>query len=129
LRVLLDTCTLIWLAGGAPHKISKPATAALNDPSNELLVSDASFWEIILKHARGKLPLPSAPKQWVPDQIYFYRLTPIQISRDDLIASAELPKIHFDPFDRLIAMQSILRGLTVLSPDPAFQTLGATMLW
>ena len=56
MRLLLDTCTFLWLAL-EPSKISPAATLALDDEANELFLSDASVWEIALKHKAGKLPL------------------------------------------------------------------------
>ena len=56
-RYLLDTCTFLWLVQ-QPAMLSPAAVSAINDPASELFVSDVSLWEITLKHAAGKLPLP-----------------------------------------------------------------------
>ena len=58
MRLLLDTGTFLWLTG-QPAKLSAPAIAAINDPQNELFLSDTSVWEIVLKHTADKLPLPN----------------------------------------------------------------------
>ena len=48
MRLLIDTHTLIW-AMDDPTKLSGPATAALTDPANELLLSAATVWELAIK--------------------------------------------------------------------------------
>jgi PIN domain nuclease of toxin-antitoxin system len=65
MRLLLDTCAFLWLAG-QPMKLSAPAVAAINNAQNTLFLSDVSVWEIVLKHAAGKLPLPEPPRVWLP---------------------------------------------------------------
>jgi PIN domain nuclease of toxin-antitoxin system len=44
-NLLLDTCTLIWLASD-PGELSQGATTAINDTASILHVSHASLWEI-----------------------------------------------------------------------------------
>jgi len=62
-KLLLDTCALIWLAS-EPEQLSAEAVKAINDPGSILQVSQASLWEIILKHGAGKLSLPEPPRSW-----------------------------------------------------------------
>lgn len=55
MKVLLDTCTLIW-ATLAPSALSSEARQIVADESNVILVSAASAWEIATKVRLGKLP-------------------------------------------------------------------------
>jgi len=127
-RLLLDTCTFLWLA--LPQdKLSAEATRLINAPSTMLFVSDASVWEICLKHSNGKLLLPDAPRQWLPSRMAFYQTQSLAISMNAIIRSGELPRVHPDPFDRLLAAQSIEAGMTILSPDEPLSTLGASRVW
>ncbi len=128
MRLLLDTCTFIWLA--LPQgKLSAEATRLINQSSTTLFLSDVSILEICLKHANGKLPLPDAPRQWLPSRMKFYQTQSLTISQDSIYRSGELPRVHPDPFDRLIAAQSIEEGMTVLSPDTPLSLLGAARVW
>jgi PIN domain nuclease of toxin-antitoxin system len=127
-RVLLDTCTFLWLAA-SPDRISDTAKAAIDDAGNNLLLSDVSVWEIATKHRIGKLPLPQAPRSWVSAQMSFFQLDRLPIDIEAIYLSGELPLIHRDPFDRLLAAQAQGRSLTVLTPDEPFQALGADVLW
>ncbi|HXT98496.1 MAG TPA: type II toxin-antitoxin system VapC family toxin, partial [Polyangia bacterium] len=64
MKLLLDTCTFLWMALG-DRALSRPAREALADPANDVYLSATSSWEIALKHALGKLPLPEQPTVFV----------------------------------------------------------------
>jgi PIN domain nuclease of toxin-antitoxin system len=127
-NLLLDTCAVLWLAAD-PDRLSEPARAALDDSMNRLFLSDVAVWEIVLKHQIGKLPMPEAPRTWIPKQAAFFDLQRQPIDVDSLFRSGELPATHRDPFDRLLCAQAMTHGFTLLTPDPPFQRLGATTLW
>lgn len=128
LKLLLDTCTFLWLAG-APEKISAPAAAALDDPQNIRYLSDASVWEIVLKYSARKIPLPQKPRLWLPKQTTFFHLQRAAIAPEALLLSSELRASHPDPFDRLLAAQALSESYEIVTPDPAFQKLGVRCIW
>lgn len=128
MRYLLDTCTFLWLAQ-QPKMLSSKATAMLNDAEAELFASDVSIWEITLKHSAGKLPLPDAPRLWIPRKFVYHKLHPLPLTCEVIFRSGELPRSHTDPFDRLLAAQAMEAGLTILSPDTPLSLLGASRIW
>ena len=107
----------------------KPATAAISNPDNLLFLSDASVWEIALKFAAGKLPLPKAPRIWIPQQVAFFQLGRVAIEREALLRASELPPIHQDPLDRLLAAQALEEPFHVVSPDKPFRAYGVSCVW
>ena len=115
MRLLLDACAFLWLAG-QPAKLSAPVVAAINDSRNELFLSDTSIGEIVLKHTAGKLPLPEPPRTRIPKQTAFFQLEPVRITLEALFRSGELPPVHADPFDRLLAAQAMVGGFHFVSP-------------
>jgi PIN domain nuclease of toxin-antitoxin system len=58
--LLLDTCTFLWIVANAPE-LSEKARATFSDAESHVYLSTVSAWEIAVKHALGKLPLPSTP--------------------------------------------------------------------
>ncbi len=128
MNLLLDTCTFLWLAGD-PSRLSPAAVEAINEPSNRLLLSDASVWEIVLKHGAGKLSLPAPPRIWIPKQEAFFQLTRQAIEPEAMFLSGELPDFHRDPFDRLLAAQAVAHRLTLVTPDVPMGQLGADTCW
>jgi len=127
-KILLDTCTLLWLAL-EPERLSACAVQVIDDPASRLFLSDVSVWEIVLKHAAEKLPLPDPPHAWLPRQIGHWQLDSLPIAQSALYRSGTLPNIHHDLFDRLLAASAIESGLTVLSPDQPLSALGAARIW
>ncbi|MGZ8446086.1 MAG: type II toxin-antitoxin system VapC family toxin, partial [Candidatus Binatia bacterium] len=67
MKILLDTATFLWAVTDAPD-LSKDARKLFSDPENEIYLSSVSAWEISVKHALGKLPLPESPLKYVPAQ-------------------------------------------------------------
>ena len=127
-NLLLDTCTFIWLA--LPNgRLSPEATRLINLRSTSLFLSDVSVWEICLKHSRGKLKLPAVPRQWLPSRAAFFQAKPLPLDHSAIFRSGELPRVHADPFDRLLAAQAIESGMTILSPDTPISLLGASRIW
>jgi PIN domain nuclease of toxin-antitoxin system len=127
-NLLLDSCTLIWLAS-EPAELSATATALINDPANTLYVSHASLWEIVLKHGAGKLALPDAPRLWWTTQVQKWGLIEIPLSQETYFRSSELPGHHKDPFDRIILAQAQIDGLQIVSPDHVFSQYHANVVW
>ena len=128
MNLLLDTCTFIWLSG-SPGRLSAAAQQAIEDEFNTLFLSDVSVWEITMKYALGKLPLPSPPRNWVPAQAAFFQLRRLPLEAEPLYLSGELPMVHRDPFDRLLAAQAQSVSMSVLTPDSPFRDLGAQVIW
>ena len=128
MRVLLDTCTFLWLALG-PERLSPTAVEVINDETNPLFLSDVSSWEIALKWTAQKLPLPESPGTWVPSRRAFFGIEPTQIREAALFRTCDLPTEHMDPFDRLLAAEALEGGYTILSPDVKLDLLGATRVW
>ena len=128
MNILLDTCTFLWLAA-SPDRISSAAAAEIDDEVNTLFLSDISVWEIATKYHIGKLPLPQKPRIWIPSQVDFFQLNQSPIEREAMFLSGELPLVHRDPFDRLLAAQAQTLGMTVLTPDTPIRELGADVVW
>jgi PIN domain nuclease of toxin-antitoxin system len=128
MRYLLDTCTFLWHSQ-QPSMLTPAAVVALNDPSSELYLSDVSVWEITMKHSTGKLPLPDSPRVWIPEKLSYHQVQSLRLDLQAIYLSGELPRVHPDPFDRLLAAQAMESGMTILSPDTPLSSLGASRLW
>lgn len=128
MKLLLDTCTFIWLAS-QPTTLSKAATAAIENHKNERFLSDCSVWEICLKWESGKLKLPSPPRNWIDTQSKIWRIERLQITRQALYRVSELPNHHRDPFDRLLVAQSIEDSLSIVTSDPYIAKYPTSVVW
>ncbi len=52
MRLLLDTCTFLWLAADDPH-LTDTARDCCRDPRNEVFLSTLAAWEIAIKYRLG----------------------------------------------------------------------------
>jgi PIN domain nuclease of toxin-antitoxin system len=127
-RLLLDTCTFLWIVAGS-GEISERARAASADPDNEIFLSAVSAWEIALKNAIGKLPLPEAALSYVPSARARHGIEPLPLDEEATLQLPKLPGLHRDPFDRMLVCQAIAHGLDIVTPDPAITQYPVRTLW
>jgi len=128
MKLLLDTCTFIWLVGDTRH-VPPRVIALFKDPDNEVFLSAASAWEIAVKYAIGRLPLPSDPSRFVPSERDAHGIAPLPIDEESALHAGRLPVLHRDPFDRILVSQAIVHGLAILTPDPLVTQYPARTIW
>jgi PIN domain nuclease of toxin-antitoxin system len=125
---LVDTCVLLWLEL-LPSRVPKGLIDMLADQDNEVFVSAASVWEIVLKWTAGKLSLPSEPANFVATVRSKSNLGTLALVEAAALQTAKLPLLHKDPFDRLLIAQAIEHGLTLATPDPLIRQYAVRTIW
>jgi PIN domain nuclease of toxin-antitoxin system len=126
MKLLLDTHVFLWLLT-SPERL-QDHVGIVADTSNELVVSAASSWEIAIKHEIGRLQLPEEPDRYVPSRIRMIGAHALPVEHSHALAVATLPKLHRDPFDRLLVAQARLEGMTILTADEAVARYPVTSL-
>lgn len=127
MKLLLDSHALIW-AVDDPSKLGSQAVAALKDPTNQLHVSAATIWELSIKVGLGKLSLSLPFREWINKAIADLGASILPIEIDHADAQTQL-RGRGDPFDRLLAAQSKVENLSILSSDTDLDQYGITRLW
>lgn len=128
MRILLDTCTFLWLITD-DTALSASARNAFVDPDNEVYLSAVSVWEIAVKHRLGKLPLPTSPERFIPNQRERHGIAPLPLEERAILYVSKLPLLHRDPFDRALVCQAIHHELTLLTPDPLITQYAVRTAW
>ena len=128
MKLLVDTCTFLWLAAADP-RLTPAALSACRDPDNTVHLSALSAWEIAIKHRIGRLPLPESPRRYVTSRRGWLGLEPLPFDERAAAHDALLPQLHHDPFDRGLVSQAILHGMTIVTPDEAIARYPAPILW
>ncbi len=128
LRVLLDTHALLW-ATLSPAALSREAAAIIADESNVVLVSAASAWEVATKVRLGKLPGAAELEKDFLDVMDDAGYTLLPIQAECGLRAGRLISEHRDPFDRMIAAQSLAEDIPVLSADSKLDMLGVRRIW
>jgi PIN domain nuclease of toxin-antitoxin system len=127
-KILLDTCTFLWIISDAPT-LSPRARELFADAENEAYLSTVCSWEIAVKHGLGKLPLPAPPEQYIPAQRIKHGIDSLPLEEEATLYLGRLPGIHKDPFDRMLICQAIVHALAILSPDPFISQYPVRTVW
>ena len=128
MKLLVDTCTFLWLAAADPQ-LTATARSACANPDNTVYLSALSAWEIAIKYRIDRLPLPEPPARYVSSRREWLGLEPLDFDEASAAHDVLLPALHADPFDRGLVSQAILHGLTIVTPDEAISAYPAPVLW
>jgi PIN domain nuclease of toxin-antitoxin system len=127
MRLLLDTHIFLWYIS-AETRLSATHRAAIENRANDVFLSAASVWEVVIKHGLGKLPLPESPAAYLPKQRDLHGIMPLPIDEGAMEHLAALPQIHRDPFDRILVAQTLQHGLALVAVDEAILRYGVPSL-
>ncbi|MEI6233892.1 MAG: type II toxin-antitoxin system VapC family toxin [Planctomycetota bacterium] len=116
MKLLLDTCAILWLAA-APNRLTTAARHAIASNPNELYVSAISAFEIALKHRKKKLDLGMEPDVWWQRAVVHHGLIVLPVSDIVAIASTALPPLHADPCDRIIMATALALSAEIVTSD------------
>lgn len=128
MKVLLDTCSLVWLCS-EPDSLSKAATDIIEDADVELHVSPISMWEMMLKHQMGRYDFKRDPEKILEEACDRYGLTWLPFTNTAAYHSLRLPLLHRDPFDRMLVCQALIEGASILTPDKHIERYSVRTIW
>jgi PIN domain nuclease of toxin-antitoxin system len=128
MRLLLDTCSLLW-ALQAPRRLNPAARRAMEDGKNTIHVCPLSFWEISLKSSLGKLEIQGASPVDIPRMASESGWHIAPFLPETAATFHMLPRVsgHKDPFDRMLVWMAIREQFTFVSRDghlPQYISLG-----
>jgi PIN domain nuclease of toxin-antitoxin system len=125
LRLLLDTHVALW-AITADKRLTPSIQELIANPANEVWVSAVNVWEIAIKHGLARGGLNDMPISGARALAYFreagYAL--LSVSPEHAAAVETLPRIHADPFDRLLLAQAVTEPLRLVSHDATIAAYG-----
>ena len=128
MRLLVDSHALIWYVD-QDSLLSPASHSAITDPSNDLLLSAGSIWEIAIKVGIGKLALSQQYRVWITQAMSDLGMSLLPITIEHADAYAGLPRLHGDPFDRLLVAQAMVEQVSIVSADANLDAYGITRLW
>ena len=115
MKLLLDTHMLLWAAAGT---LPKKAEKLVVSENNTLYFSPASLWEIVIKKGLGRSDFkvePEVLRRGLLDNNYH----DLPITSLHALAINDLPRLHKDPFDRMLLAQAKAEGISLLTSDRA----------
>ncbi len=124
LKLLLDSHLLLWWPMGSARLGSRAAALIASDDA-ELFMSAASWWELGLKRALGKLDINLSV---VRSTLKQRGVSAVSITAEHAEAAEKLPISHSDPFDHMLVAQASFEGLKLLTRDKRLKAYGAAVL-
>ncbi|MGH3183214.1 MAG: type II toxin-antitoxin system VapC family toxin [Streptosporangiaceae bacterium] len=112
---MLDTQLLVWGAT-APERFSPLARELLMASRPALWFSAASIWELAIKRQHPHRVWELDPGE-LRSELLRHHYREVAISGAHALATADLPRLHKDPFDRILLAQATIEGLTLLTTD------------
>jgi len=128
MNILLDTHAFLWWITD-DSKLSQTAGNLMGDENNILYWSAASSWEVAIKYALRRLPLPERPERFLPKEIAKNKIESLFISNGHAFHAGQLPPHHRDPFDRMLIAQAQKESLILLSSDSLFDLYDVDVRW
>lgn len=109
---LLDTHVFIWLMQ-ADKRINPNLRTLIQDPTNNIFISVATVWEIVIKKGLRKIKVPKD----IEGGIKYAGLSIMPIELSHVLYVEDLPVYHKDPFDRILIAQAKVENLTFITHD------------
>ena len=126
--LLLDTHVLLWWLTD-DSRLHERQRSMLHDPGTRLLVSSVSAFEIATKVRIGKLPAASAFERELERICTDFELDELSLSIEHAALAGRFSADHRDPFDRLLAAQSIIERIALMTNDAAFKSFPVDIAW
>jgi PIN domain nuclease of toxin-antitoxin system len=127
-KVLFDTHAFFW-AVSSDRRLSPSARDVFVRPENEVVLSVASIWEILLKAATGRFPFPQPAGAFIRSAMSKTSVTVLPILLQHVLRVEQLPPHHRDPFDRIILAQAIEEQIPIVSVDEKLRQYPVQVLW
>ncbi len=128
MKYLLDTHVWLWWVTDDP-RLSAAARAAIGDEANEVFVSAASAWEVSTKQRLGKLGDLAQATSRFAELVAADGFQHLPVDYRHALRAGAYPAAHRDPFDRMLAAQSELESLPLITRDPAFEAFSTAIFW
>jgi len=111
------------------ERLSATARRAIQDETNEVLISAASAWEIATKYRIGKLPEAAAFAEDISGAIANQGFAELPVTVRDASAAGLLAGRQRDPFDRMLIAQTQIHDLVLVSIETHFDEYNIRRLW
>jgi PIN domain nuclease of toxin-antitoxin system len=121
--LLLDTHVFLWWRVDSARL--KPAARRVIASSDRVFVSAVSAWEAALKHGLGRLKVED-PFGWMVADSGFAEL---HLTVAHVEQFGVLPRLHGDPFDRMLIAQARAEAVTLVTHDRQFEAYDVPILW
>jgi|SRR5450432_389161 PIN domain nuclease of toxin-antitoxin system len=125
---LIDTSVFLWNFGET-QRLGPRVRELLRRSVDPVFVSAATSWEIAIKTASGKLQLPESPRDFFRTRLALAGFRPLPITQEHALTAGELPRLHSDPFDRMLVAQAQTENMVLITSDRQLLKYSVPTLW
>ena len=126
MNILLDTHAFVW-AIAKSHKLSPKAASLIREDAERVWVSAVSAYEIEFKRRRD--PTLAALPADLDEAVRLQGFEWLDVSPAHASVAGRLPRLHGDPFDRILAAQALVEQATLITRDPLVAAYGPVVAW
>jgi PIN domain nuclease of toxin-antitoxin system len=127
-KILFDSHALVWYLAG-DSRLSRKARAIADNADSQVFISAVCAWEMAIKVHKGRWPEASQIVNSMQEIILGRAFTALPITIEHARVAGSLSARHHDPFDRMLAAQSQVEGVPLVTADPAFRAFGTSVIW
>ena len=127
-KYLLDTHAFLWWIADDPS-LSERARLIISNGENEIYLSAVSIWEMAIKSRLGRLKLEGNLDSFLDRHIRENAFLPLPITLAHATKIQSISSAHRDPFDQMLAAQSMAEKMPLISVDKKIKGLGAEVVW
>jgi PIN domain nuclease of toxin-antitoxin system len=128
MRILFDSHALFWFLHG-DSRLSSRARSLVEADDTIGVASAVSAWEFANKFRLGKWPEIGAVADTFVQTMEAQGIEILPVSAEHARLAGLMPGEHRDPFDRMLAAQSEIGDMPLLTADPAFRAFGTKVVW
>jgi PIN domain nuclease of toxin-antitoxin system len=127
-KILLDSHALVWYLAG-DRRLSRKAREIVDDTNSQVFVSAVCAWEMATKVNKGRWPEAVGIVNSLEEITLARAFASLPITIEHARVAGFLSGRHYDPFDRMLAAQSQVEGVPLVTADPAFRAFGTSVIW
>lgn len=130
MKIVLDTCALIWWSLD-PESLSQSAREACQQMERKKngLVPSIAIWEIALKVKKNKLDLGVNISEYITALKKSDVIEIIPISIDLWLESVKLEWEHRDPVDRVVIALAKIDRASIITADREIRNFYSDTIW
>jgi len=127
-KILFDSHALVWYLAG-DKRLSRKAREIADDLESQVFVSAVCAWEIATKVNRGRWAEATDLVNKLEEITLARAFTALPITTEHARVAGFLPGSRYDPFDRMLAAQSLVESVPLVTADRAFHEFGTSVIW
>ena len=96
----------------------------ITNPANDILISVASIWEVVIKKGLGRPDFSVDPVR-LREQTLHAGFSELPVRAPHVLEVGALTSLHSDPFDRILLAQARIEQMVLLTNDQKLLEYGS----